>query len=318
MAHLEHIGIAVHDAATVTQVYNDLFGLTPYKAETVTSEYVRTHFIQVGQTKLELLEALDPASAIATFIDKRGPGLHHLAFEVEDLEAQIARLTALGYKPLQASPKAGADSKQIVFLHPKQTQRVLIELCERIDAPLPTTTISADNVTLSTYAFGRRNRPAIVALPVAESSVQATLAPLLNQLEKHFFCVAFDAPPSGTNMDDCIRTVLSHYELENVHLFAFSSGAADALAYAQSHPEHVGQLVLHAPAVPSNDAVQPQQETLITGFDQDPHVAVTDVLALHNVLPHSRLAILPGAVHALHGLDVHSYERIVHNFLATA
>lgn len=317
MAHLEHIGIAVHDAATVTQVYNDLFGLTPYKAETVTSEYVRTHFIQVGQTKLELLEALDPASAIATFIDKRGPGLHHLAFEVENLDAQIARLTALGYKPLQANPKAGADSKQIVFLHPKQTQRVLIELCERIEAPLSVTPISADSITLSSYAFGRHDRPAILALPVAEASVQTVVAPLLNQLEKHFFCVAFDEPPSGTNMDDSIRTVLSHYKLDNVHLFAFSNRAADALAYAQEHPEHIDKLVLHAPAVPTNGVVRPQQETLLTGVDRDPEVPATDVLALHNTLPHSRFAILPGATHSLNALDLHSYERLVHNFLST-
>lgn len=128
LLRLEHVGIAVHDASASIRVFQALFGRTPYKTEDVVSEGVRTHFIDAGSTKIELLEALDPGSALGRHLETRGEGLHHLAFEVPDLAAAHARLTEAGFR-LLGQPKEGADGKMIFFVHPKDTSGVLIELC---------------------------------------------------------------------------------------------------------------------------------------------------------------------------------------------
>ncbi len=132
MLRLEHIGIAVDDAQAMTRILADVLGRRPYKAEAVVSEGVRTLFLNAGGTKLELLEATSEDSPIAGFLNKRGAGMHHLAFEVADLDGEIARLGALGYEVL-GKARAGADGKRIVFLHPRGTGRVLIELCQQAD-----------------------------------------------------------------------------------------------------------------------------------------------------------------------------------------
>ncbi len=134
MIRLEHIGIAVRDAAAVASLYEQLLGHGPYKAETVEREGVRTHFIQAGTAKLELLEALGPDSPVAKYLERRGEGLHHLAFEVDDIHAEMQRLRDLGFTPLSDEPRPGADGKLIFFLHPKQTHGVLVEFCQSVDA----------------------------------------------------------------------------------------------------------------------------------------------------------------------------------------
>lgn len=127
---LEHIGIAVKNLESANQIFADLFGQDAYKQEQVESEGVSTSFFQVGQSKIELLEASAPDSAIAKFIEKRGEGIHHLAFEVEDIDFEIERLSKLGYRLINETPKDGADNKRIAFLHPKSTNGVLVELCQ--------------------------------------------------------------------------------------------------------------------------------------------------------------------------------------------
>jgi methylmalonyl-CoA/ethylmalonyl-CoA epimerase len=139
MRRLEHVGIAVQDVVEVRKILKDVLGREVYKSEGVASEGVQTHFLDAGSTKLELLEATSDESAIAGFLAKRGPGVHHLAFEVDDLESEGDRLASLGYA-LLAPPKAGADGKRIAFLHPRDTARVLIELCEQETFPPGTTT----------------------------------------------------------------------------------------------------------------------------------------------------------------------------------
>ncbi len=126
---LEHVGIAVKDAAAVGELYRVLFGAAPYKEERVEREGVRTIFYDAGGTKVELLEATTPDSPIAKFLEKRGEGLHHLAFAVADVDAEIVRLKAAGFTLLADEAKPGADNKRIVFLHPKGTHGVLVELC---------------------------------------------------------------------------------------------------------------------------------------------------------------------------------------------
>lgn len=129
MKKLEHIGIAVHDLDEAERIFGDLLGEPSYKREDVASESVLTSFFKAGDTKIELLIPTSPESAIARHLEKRGAGLHHLAFAVDDLDAEIERLTAKGYRVV-TSPKAGADGKRIAFLHPSDTAKVLVELCE--------------------------------------------------------------------------------------------------------------------------------------------------------------------------------------------
>lgn len=129
---VEHIGIAVKDMASSNALFARLFGREHYKIETVEREGVDTSFFQCGETKIELLQARHEDSPIAKFIAKRGEGIHHIAFEVEDIEAEIARLKGEGFEFISEEPKSGADNKRICFLHPKSSNGVLVELCQTI------------------------------------------------------------------------------------------------------------------------------------------------------------------------------------------
>lgn len=130
---VEHIGIAVADLDQGRSLYESLLGYAPYKEERVESEGVTTLFFQRGDTKVELLAALTPQSPIARFLEKRGPGIHHIAFEVADIRVEMERLRAEGFELLQDEPRRGADNKLICFLHPRSSGGVLVELCQSID-----------------------------------------------------------------------------------------------------------------------------------------------------------------------------------------
>ena len=127
---IEHLGIAVRSLEEGNALYTKLFGVPPYKEEAVESEGVRTSFFKAGPNKIELLEATNPDSPIAKFIEKRGEGLHHIAYAVENIHAEMQRLSAAGFQLLNEEPKRGADNKLVCFLHPKTTNGVLIELCQ--------------------------------------------------------------------------------------------------------------------------------------------------------------------------------------------
>ena len=134
MEKLEHVGIAVTNLSHSVPLFEALLNTACYKQELVESEAVKTAFFSVGDQKIELLESTDPEGIIAKFIAKRGEGIHHLAFAVEDIEAEMKRLSAAGFVLLHESPRIGADNKLVCFLHPKTTNSVLIELCmERPD-----------------------------------------------------------------------------------------------------------------------------------------------------------------------------------------
>lgn len=132
MTNVEHIGIAVSDLSVAEALYSALLNTAPYKHEAVESEQVTTSFFKVSQTKIELLEATGPDSAIARFIEKKGEGIHHIAFEVEDILAEMERLRNAGFTLLNETPKRGADNKLVCFVHPKSANGVLIELCQEI------------------------------------------------------------------------------------------------------------------------------------------------------------------------------------------
>lgn len=132
MLRVEHIGIAVKDLDLSNELFSKLLNKSHYKIEEVTSEKVATSFFQTGESKIELLAATSPDSTIAKYIEKKGEGIHHIAFAVNDIEAEVKRLIAEGFQPISAEPKKGADNKLVFFFHPKSTNGVLIELCQEI------------------------------------------------------------------------------------------------------------------------------------------------------------------------------------------
>lgn len=129
---IEHIGIAVKNIQDANVLFEKLLGVTSYKSEEVVSEGVLTSFFQTGESKIELLMATNPESPIAKFLEKKGEGIHHIAFDVEDIYSEIERLKKEGFVLINEVPKKGADNKLVVFLHPKNTNGVLVELCQEI------------------------------------------------------------------------------------------------------------------------------------------------------------------------------------------
>jgi methylmalonyl-CoA/ethylmalonyl-CoA epimerase len=130
MKKIEHIGIAVADLEKSNKLFMNLLGKAHFKTEKVEGEGVETSFFQVGETKVELLQATRPDSPIAKYIDRKSEGVHHIAFAVEDILAEVVRLKAAGFEILNEVPKEGADNKLVVFLHPRSTNGVLVELCQ--------------------------------------------------------------------------------------------------------------------------------------------------------------------------------------------
>jgi len=137
MLRIEHLGIAVKELTASIPLFEQLLNTPCYKTEEVASEGVNTAFFQTGEAKIELLEATNDNSPISKFIVKKGEGIHHIAFEVENIEAEMKRLMALGFELLNETPKNGADNKLVCFLHPKTTNGVLIELCQEKPIPNP-------------------------------------------------------------------------------------------------------------------------------------------------------------------------------------
>lgn len=134
MIRLEHLGIAVKNLEESNELFEKILGRPLYKVEEVKSENVKTAFFKIGESKIELLEATAPESAIAKYVEKRGEGIHHVAFEVEDIYAEMERLKAEGFRLLNEAPKRGADNKLVCFVHPKSANGVLLELCQEIKA----------------------------------------------------------------------------------------------------------------------------------------------------------------------------------------
>lgn len=135
-SHIEHIGIAVTNLDEAIKFYEKVLGLTCYNIEEVPDQKVKTAFFLIGQTKLELLQSTDPEGPIGKFIEKKGEGIHHIAFSVESIEDQLNHVASLGIALIDSKPRKGAEGLDIAFLHPKATAGVLIELCERKDLPV--------------------------------------------------------------------------------------------------------------------------------------------------------------------------------------
>jgi methylmalonyl-CoA epimerase len=265
MTRLEHIGIAVDDAAPVRALLLELLGLEEYKVETVESERVDTHFIGAGGVKLELLETLEPDSAIGRFLERRGAGIHHLAFEVDRLDDILERATRLGLKPINAEPKDGADGKRVFFLHPKETYGILIEVCaferfpgSRIQVPMPHGEVTA-------FETGSRDARALLLFHDAGTSSLQDFGSLMARLEPYVHVVAFDAPAHGESSDrpptpHFLRAadkhavaVLDYLEIDRVVVAGSGLGAAAAATLAVNAPDRVGGLALVDPNLLATD-----------------------------------------------------------------
>lgn len=134
-SHIEHIGIAVSDLKSAIEFYENVLGLKCYNIEEVTDQKVRTAFFKVGETKIELLESTDPEGPIGKFIEKKGEGIHHIAFSVENIQEQLTAAAGKGIRLIDSMPRKGAEGLDIAFLHPKSTAGVLIEICENKNKP---------------------------------------------------------------------------------------------------------------------------------------------------------------------------------------
>ena len=256
MARLEHIGIAVDDVDAVIDRFQDLLGTDPYKAETVTEQKVRTHFLGAGTAKLELLESLADDSPVQKFLDRRGEGLHHLAFEVDDAETTMERLRNAGFTLLSDTPLTGADDKRIFFVHPKETHGVLVEFCESAAPSWTPTTIPHRDGELAVYERGDRHRPPLLFLHGAAGSTLLESAPLMRRLESTFHLIGVDLsghggsslPPDDTftidRLADDARAALDAVDVSSAHLFGFSMGASVALRVAHTTPDRVNRLAL--------------------------------------------------------------------------
>lgn len=256
MPRLEHIGIAVAEVEAVVDTFRDLLGIVPYKSETVTEQQVRTHFLDAGTTKLELLEALDETSPVQQFLNKRGEGLHHLAFEVSDLEATMHRLDDAGYELLNETPQSGADDKQIVFVHPRDTHGVLVEFCASVPPSWTPTRVPRHDGHLSVFERGSRDQPSVLLLHGAAGSTFSDTAPLMRRLESSFHLVGVDLSGHSTSafpeekeftiglFAEDARAALDTLNISSAHVFGFSLGGGVALRLAHRYPERVDRLAL--------------------------------------------------------------------------
>jgi methylmalonyl-CoA epimerase len=265
MPHLEHIGIAVDGVQEVIDRFQDLLGARPYKAETVSEQQVRTHFIGAGSprdpgsAKLELLESLADDSPVQKFLDRRGEGLHHLAFEVDDAEATMARLREAGFTLLSDTPQSGADDKRIFFVHPKETHGVLVEFCESAAPSWTPQPISHRDGQLAVYERGDPECPSLLVLHGAAASTLLDSAPLMRRLELTFHVIGVDLSGHGASAlppDDeltlarfaeDVRAALDALDVASAHLFGFSLGASVALWAAHEFPNRVDRLALLSP-----------------------------------------------------------------------
>jgi methylmalonyl-CoA epimerase len=255
MSHLDHLGLAVDAPEPVAALFETLLGTHPYKQETVSGQGVRTHFIAAGTAKLELLESVKPDSPIARFLERHGEGMHHLAFEVDDIETTMAHCRTHGFTPLSDAPQPGADGKQIFFLHPKDTHGLLIEFCQSVPASPEPSFIPYDSGQLAVYEAGAPDASPVLLLHGAAGCTQLETAPLLRRLELHYRVLAVDFSGHGASTDDGAlsadrfadnaRAVLDAKGIEKTDVFGFSMGGYMALHFAHEHPGRVRRLAVH-------------------------------------------------------------------------
>lgn len=255
MPHLDHIGLAVDAPEPVAALFETLLGARPYKQETVGGQGVRTHFIAAGAAKLELLESVAPDSPIGRFLERRGEGMHHLAFEVDDIGAMMTHCRDHGFTPLSDTPQPGADGKQIFFLHPNDTHGLLIEFCQSVPTTRTPSFVPYGDGQLAVYEAGAPDAPPVLLLHGAAGCTQLETAPLLQRLEPHHHVLAIDFSGHGASTEDAdfsadrftdnARAVLDAKGVDRADVFGFSMGGYMALHLAHQYPDRVRRLAIH-------------------------------------------------------------------------
>jgi len=260
MARLDHIGIAVDDVESVIECFDDLLGIRPYKDEKVPRQEVRTHFLDTTIGKLEFLESLEEGSPVHKYLERWGEGVHHVAFEVTDLEVTMERLEDAGFTLVNETPQPGADDKRVAFVHPRETHGVLVEFCETTTPPSWTpTTVSHRDGDLAYYERGNPDNPCILFLHGAGGTTLLDTAPLMRHLVSQYHVVGVDFCGHGdtsipddetVTMDrfvDDARAALDAVDRASCHLFGFSLGSSVALKVAAESPDRVDRMALFAP-----------------------------------------------------------------------
>lgn len=312
MARLDHIGIAVDGVDAVVERFRDLLDVTPYKREAVLEQQVRTHFLDVNTAKLELLEALGEDSPVQRFLDRQGEGLHHVAFEVDDLSDTMERLREAGFDLLSDDPQPGADDKQIAFVHPKQTHGVLVEFCASATPEWPARSVPRHDGSLSVFERGTPDRPTVLVLHGAAGTTLHETAPLIRRLEPSFHVLGVDlsghgasAGPSSEGVSlslfaDDARAVLDAYDLSSAHVFGFSLGGGAALHLAHTHPERVDRLaVFQTNAHWTEDQAHRMQRRLDLDALRDRAPARADRLQARHIAPERLVEHLRSFVETL-------------------
>ena len=258
MPNIDHLGIAVQDIEAVTTFFAKLFRALPYKTEEVEAQGVRTHFIRAGSTKIELLESISSDSPVARYLEKRGEGIHHVAFEVPNIRSAWKHAKSLGYEPLGEGPSEGADNKLIFFLHPRQTHGMLIEFCQSQRVPLDPVLISAEGGRLAVYELGEATGPPVVILHGAAGCTTMETERITHRLSSHYHVLALDFGGHGRSdaFKDTsftpdfflqnVERVFDYFSLKKAHIFGFSLGGFIALLFAATHPDRVKKLAVHA------------------------------------------------------------------------
>ena len=246
MLKLEHVGIAVEEGSAAALTFERLFGRGPYKEESVVREGVETLFIDAGGPKLELLESTDGDSAIANFLGKRGEGLHHIAVEVDDIEAQFDRVRGEGFTVLSERPVDGADGKRIFFVHPRDCHGILVEFCRQVRPTWKQAEVEMPHGTVTAYSAGSAEAAPVLLLHDENSSANEDFSELLPTLEQSMHVIAFDAPGHSTH--EHARAVLNSYHIKKAAVVVGHGLAAEAaVQMAQSYPELVQALVFIDP-----------------------------------------------------------------------
>jgi len=294
---LEHIGIAVNDPALVSTLYETILGIRPYKTETVDAQGVATHFLPAGTAKLELLEALSPDSPIAKFLAKRGEGLHHLAFEVPDLDAALERVRAAGLPLIGSEPTPGADGKRVMFIHPKATHGVLIELCERDPQRWLPVSYPVGNTALDIYTAGSPSAPLLLLL--TSRAVPTQFGRLAAALDPYLHIVAYRVT-SGASA----RTLTKGFNLSGGVVLAEQDAAEFGLDVASLSSPNA--LILHEPRL--SDVPPLPSFTVVTRFHEG---AATPTWATS----HRTAFCFPGRSYAASDADARLYAAALRRHL---
>ncbi|HEX9659965.1 MAG TPA: VOC family protein, partial [Rhodothermales bacterium] len=284
-------------AAQVRGLLADLLGLSAYKVESVISEAVDTHFVGAGPVKLELLETNEPDSPVGRFLARRGEGVHHLAFEVANLEHTLERAERMGLTPINPEPKDGADGKRIFFLHPKQTHGILIEICQSDRFPARETHIATSDGEVLGFELGSPDAPVILFLQGPGAS-GLTLGELTSRLETTLRVLGLGQrgiPHSVRDDSRVVLTVLDHFGANTAVIAANGPGASTAAAFAQSHPDRTSGLVLIDPMLSETEFDHLRSITvpiLIVGFERS---SLDRVLQAHGEIRDAALAVIPNS-----------------------